>query len=168
MSISRFAVTAASFAAIFVVGLGSASAQYGEYGSAGCGLGSMLITDDGFVQIFAATTNHFTGTQTMGITSGTSNCTDQGLVKVDKEQEAFVEANFERLQSDIAAGGGPYLDALTELMGCQGVGDAVGAMAQTRYEVLFSRVDTTPQTALYGLKGAMSTDESLARACTRL
>src|SRR6266545_2071443 len=46
-----------------------------SYGLAGCGLGSMLIgSKPGIVQIFAATTNGSFGTQTFGITSGTSNC----------------------------------------------------------------------------------------------
>src|SRR5512137_902647 len=47
----------------------------GGYGAAGCGLGSMAFNKQpGIFQILAATTNSLTGTQTFGITSGTSNC----------------------------------------------------------------------------------------------
>ena len=45
------------------------------YGTAGCGLGSMIFGDQkGAIQILAATTNSIFGTQTFGITTGTSNC----------------------------------------------------------------------------------------------
>jgi hypothetical protein len=161
----KVALVTASFVAMTFMGLGTAAAQYGE---AGCGLGSMLITDSGFMQIFAATTNGTSASQTFGITSGTSNCVESGVVKVDKEQEAFVEANFESLQQDIAAGGGPHLDALVELMGCEGVSDAVNTVAQSRYETLFSSENTTPFAALYGLKGEMSMNQDIVLACTRL
>ena len=48
----------------------SASASVG---SAGCGLGSLVFTDnEWWMQVLAATVNS-TGVQTFGITSGTSN-----------------------------------------------------------------------------------------------
>src|SRR3954464_7446787 len=47
------------------------------YGTAGCGLGSLVFGDQkGAIQILAATTNTTFGTQTFGITTGTSNCVD--------------------------------------------------------------------------------------------
>ncbi|MEN0057326.1 MAG: DUF3015 family protein, partial [Bdellovibrio sp.] len=46
----------------------------GTYGTAGCGLGSLVFGNEkGPVQIVAATLNG-TGVQTFGITTGTSNC----------------------------------------------------------------------------------------------
>ena len=54
---------------------GTVQAQPGNYGDAGCGLGSILFgAKPGFVQVFAATTNGTFGSQTFGITTGTSNC----------------------------------------------------------------------------------------------
>src|SRR5580658_9609667 len=48
-----------------------------KYGTAGCGLGSIVFGNKaGIVQIFAATTNGTFATQTFGITTGTSNCSD--------------------------------------------------------------------------------------------
>ena len=45
-----------------------------KYGTAGCGLGSLVFGNQkGIVQIFAATTNGLFGSQTFGITTGTSN-----------------------------------------------------------------------------------------------
>src|SRR5687767_10565283 len=82
------------------------AAHAAPYGMAGCGLGSMVISSDGFSQVFAATTNGTSASQTFGITTGTSNCTRSGVVLADKEQEAFFEANFTELRRDIAGGGG--------------------------------------------------------------
>src|SRR5262245_21507042 len=60
----------------------------GGYGMSGCGLGSILFgTDQNKVmQILAATSNGCFGSQTFGITSGTSNCVSGGVVKAEKEQ----------------------------------------------------------------------------------
>ena len=75
---------AAAFVAVSLSGLATVSAQYGM---AGCGLGSVVISDDGFLQVFAATTNGTSYSQSFGITSGTSNCVEKGVVKMDKQQE---------------------------------------------------------------------------------
>jgi hypothetical protein len=88
----------------------------GEYGLAGCGLGSMAFGDTpGAVQIFAATTNGLFGTQTFGITTGTSNC-GPGLFAMGTKN--FVEANREALAKDISRGQGEAIGALTVINAC--------------------------------------------------
>src|ERR1700751_4381430 len=102
-----------------VVSATSATAMAGGYRSAGCGLGSDLIKDDGIVQIFAATTNGTSGNQTFGITSGTSNCTGSGgYAQIDAEKQMYVEANYDALSQEMAQGAGEHLGALSSLMGC--------------------------------------------------
>ena len=87
------------------------------YGDAGCGLGSMVFTKrDAASQILAATTNG-TGTQTFGITSGTSNCTTDGLVNNNAEKEVFIAMNFDALNDEFAAGTGETSAALASLYG---------------------------------------------------
>lgn len=91
----------------------------GVYGAAGCGVGSMLLTKNSKVhQVFAATTNGILGNQTFGITSGTSNCTSEGLSKIDKEKEVFVEVNYATLQKEISQANGETLNSFAALMGC--------------------------------------------------
>ena len=60
---------------VVLMGASGAWAQSGPaYGPAGCGLGNMIVGGGtGFSQVFASTTNTTSGTQTSGITSGTSN-----------------------------------------------------------------------------------------------
>lgn len=143
------------------------SAAYARsYGMAGCGLGSVIIGGDGFIQIFAATTNGTFASQTFGITTGTSNCVRSGVVLADKEQEAFFESNFSELESEIAQGGGEHLDALSGLFGCSAeVRPLLFQKAQASYETIFPSERTTPIQALYLLKVTLSQDDHLAAAC---
>ena len=75
------------------------------YGTAGCGLGSILFgSKPGLIQVLAATTNGTFGTQTFGITTGTSNCED--TAGGAQSTKAFVQANREAVSKDIARGSG--------------------------------------------------------------
>ncbi|QQR88624.1 MAG: DUF3015 family protein [Myxococcales bacterium] len=82
-------------AGVFAAGLGMFQMTAYAYGAAGCGLGSMLIDSDGFVQVFAATLNGTSGNQTFGITSGTSNCGDTS--PNINSAKAFIQTNREAL-----------------------------------------------------------------------
>lgn len=88
----------------------------GNYGAAGCGLGSLVFDkQEGPVQIFAATLNG-TGVQTFGITSGTSNCGKPAFAKA--EFNTFVESNSVALENDIVRGQGETLSTLNNMLGC--------------------------------------------------
>src|SRR5215813_15499169 len=66
------------------------------YGTAGCGLGSMVFGDQkGAIQILAGTTNWLFGTQTFGITTGTSNCGEAAVGVAGTK--TFIEGNREAL-----------------------------------------------------------------------
>lgn len=158
----------AALAASMVMGLGAGVAM-AKYGMAGCGLGTFLF--DGNTkgsQIMAATTNGTFASQTFGITSGTSNCTAGGTVKADREQEAFVEANFESLQRDLAAGQGEYLVAFSGLLGCdEGATPALASFAQENFQH-FSGPEMSPQGMLYTMKSGLSVHPTLRSQCSRI
>ena len=106
----------------------------GRYGTAGCGLGSLAFGDTpGAVQIFAATTNSLFGTQTFGITTGTSNC-GPGLFAQGTKN--FVEANREVVAKDISRGEGEAIGALTVINACQD-SSKVGAALQQNFAAIF-------------------------------
>ncbi|MFW5966267.1 MAG: DUF3015 family protein [Persicimonas sp.] len=142
----------------------------GAYGMAGCGLGSMVFgSEGGILQVFAATSNAFLGTQTFGITSGTSNCVDRGVVRESAEQEAFFEANYANLKAEMASGKGEHLEAMSSLLGCtEEVTPQVATASQESYEAVFPTEETTPGQALYSYKMQLSQDDELARSCTKL
>ena len=88
-------------------------------GDAGCGLGGLIIKQNTkLMQVFAATTNGSFGSQTFGITFGTSGCSASGLVKNDKQIQYFVEVNQEELTRDMAQGHGEKITTLAALNGC--------------------------------------------------
>ena len=151
---------------VFGLGAGVATAKYGM---AGCGLGTVVFdSNTKGSQIMAATTNGTFASQTFGITSGTSNCTAGGTVKADKEQEAFVEANFESLQRDLAAGQGEYLVAFSSLLGCQeGAQGELASFAQDNFEH-FAGPESSPHTMLYTMKTGMAVHPVLSQSCSRI
>ena len=159
-------------AAIFMAGsaFDAAPVQAQGYGSAGCGLGSMLFGDqDGMIQIFAATTNGLFASQTFGITSGTSNCVDSGIISQNSEQEAFFEMNYDDLRQDMAAGQGEHLAAMGSLLGCSAeVQGDLASFSQAHYEQVFPTDHTTANQALYSYKMQISQNETLASSCARL
>jgi hypothetical protein len=95
----------------------SAAAFAADYGSAGCGLGSLVFKENDGTQILAATTNATFGNQTFGITFGTSNCNAKGMIKVSMARESYIEANYKDLSREAAAGKGEYVASLASLYG---------------------------------------------------
>lgn len=89
------------------------------YGMAGCGLGSVVFkTDSKGSQITASTLNG-TGFQTSAISSThSSNCGTAKEEAYRMEQEVFVAANLRNLEVDVSAGGGHFVQAFAEVLGC--------------------------------------------------
>lgn len=133
-------------------------------GDAGCGLGSMIITKNTkLLQLFAATTNGFFGSQTFGITSGTSNCSANGIVKNEKQIQYFVEVNQEDLTREMAQGRGDKLATLAALNGClndQAISEYSNA-AQSRFEQIVPSSKVNAVDMVKNLKAS-----SIADVCT--
>lgn len=86
----------------------------------GCGLGTLLWENkaDGSLlfQLFQGTTNGTFGSQTFGMTTGTSECKQPAKVVKNDRAVEFVRANLDDLARDIATGRGESLDTLAELL----------------------------------------------------
>src|SRR5882762_9793772 len=92
----------------------------GNHPMAGCGLGYLLLSNkdnDKVTQVLGATTNGTFGTQTFGISSGTSGCTEDGAVKVARATEVYADVNFDSLRQEMATGEGEYVNTLASLLG---------------------------------------------------
>ncbi len=143
-------------------GVNTASADHhaGAYGTAGCGLGSLVFgSDPGMVQILAATTNGISGNQTFGITSGTLNCAGGGGSIV--ATAAFVESNREVLAKDIARGSGETIEALSSLAGCSD-DKQVAAKLQSEYSRIFPGADVTNVEVSGSVVSVLRQDASLS------
>lgn len=125
---------------LLVAGL-ALSANAAKYGMAGCGLGSIAMGPKGS-QVSAATTNGTSYSQLFGITTGTSNCGEDGVALKESEVTSFAAANFETLKSEMAQGKGENLTVLATLMGCDAA--KFGSSVRADYGSIFDRSDVTP------------------------
>jgi len=136
------------------------------YGNAdtgpGCGLGKLAWADfkrqkDIAPQVLMATTNGTFGSQTFGISFGTSGCTNDGKVWAEQKTEFFVAATFENLAGDMARGQGEHLTALTTLLGVPTDHQQMfSTMVQERYREFIGRGDTSPSALINALNEVMA------------
>ncbi|MBM9590451.1 DUF3015 domain-containing protein [Leptospira sp. 201903075] len=154
--------------AVVAVTMTSTSVEAKKYGMAGCGLGSLVISTNDITQIFAATSNGIYGNQTFGITSGTSNCTADGVVKQDKVQELFITMNYDSLGQEMASGKGEKLESLGNLLGCSNDSlSRFGQVTKENYAKLITE-DSTPASVLSAVKSEVKSDKILAKSCSQI
>ena len=106
--------------AVALVGLFPLGAMAaGENNIGNCGWGSKLFDGQRGLapQVLGGTTNGTFGNQTFGISSGTSGCTQDGVVKSNWKTAMFIDGNKEKLARDMSIGNGEALDSLAKLMG---------------------------------------------------
>jgi len=131
-----------------------------------CGWGSKLF--DGSTgpgpQVLAVTTNGILGNQTFGISSGTSGCTQDGMVKSNWKTSMFIDGNKQRLARDMAAGSGETLDALAHLMGIQDADRAqFNRTARQNLARIFPSDDVATEHVMVVLRDVLSADAQLAQ-----
>jgi Protein of unknown function (DUF3015) len=131
------------------------------YGLAGCGLGSLVFGDQkGMIQVLAATTNGTFGSQTFGISSGTSNCVEAAGTQGAR---TFIEGNREALAKDAARGSGETITTLSAIAGCKDA-KAVGVALQKRFARLFPGEKTPVEQVSQNVIKELRSDSSLACA----
>lgn len=113
----------------------------------GCGLGSQIIKDDSSAVMLAlqATTNG-TGSQTFGITSGTSGCRKANFVMNERAAE-FVASNMDQLSREIAIGQGESVSTLAELLNVQDKAAFASAL-QANYNAIYTNEKADMATVL--------------------
>ena len=127
----------------------------------GCGLGKLAWSDYSrqksiAPQVMMATTNGTFWSQTFGISSGTSGCTNDGTIMAEHKVSVFAAANYDSLSQEMARGGGEHLASLAELMGVpEQSRPEFYAMAQTRYAGLVESGDATPTAMIRTLQAGM-------------
>ncbi|MGV3667222.1 MAG: DUF3015 domain-containing protein [Leptospira bouyouniensis] len=140
------------------------------YGMAGCGLGSMVpVWKNDIGQILAATTNMSFSSQTFGITSGTSNCTNDGIVKKEMAQEVFIAYNEAPLELETSKGSGERIRAMASLLGCPSHALELGKLMKDNHSYLFAKsnleTETRSKEILVRLKTQIASDKNLRLVC---
>ena len=130
----------------------AALAQGHESGSDGCGLGWQFTQK----KSMTATTTRATSTPTMplGMTSGTLGCDRHSIVANDRDAAGFVLDNMDALRLEAAAGRGPRLAALSEVMGCADAG-AFAATLKDSWAQVFPVAGIPGVEAFKNIRGAV-------------
>ncbi len=139
----------------------------------GCGLGKLAWADfkrqkEIAPQVLMATTNGTFGSQTFGISFGTSGCTNDGKVWAEHKTALFVAATFENLAGDMARGEGEHLTALATLLGVPtNRQQAFYTVTQSRYRELMDRGETSPSALIKALDDAVAEHPVVATVETK-
>ena len=143
----------------------------GNFGSAGCGLGSIIIgPTEGLEQLLAVSTNNiFPGGQSTSITFGIANCDADEVKKKaslyrKREQEVFVQVNYNALETEMVRGQGEKLDALGKLLGCP-TDNAFGDFSRKQHSILFQYEEVRPTTFVKQMKAALHSNSKFKKSC---
>jgi len=160
------------FAFFLVMGMSGIALGNPPNNGPGCGLGKLAWADSSQKesiggQVMMATTNGTFGSQTFGISSGTSGCTNDGKVFASEKVNVFTALNFDNLAQEMAQGQGEYLTSLATLMGVPEENhQAFFAMTQENYTTLVQAGETSPKAVVTALHDAMAGHVVLAKATT--
>ena len=161
-----------SVAVLFGMQAGLAMATNPDTGP-GCGLGKLAWADYYAPEEHRASgvdgdhQRHF-GSQTFGISTGTSGCTNDGKVWAEQKTTVFAQLNFENLSQEMAQGQGEHLASLATLMGVPAEHHAAFfAMTQERYTSLVKTGEASPVAMVKAINDAIATHPVLAQVSTR-
>jgi hypothetical protein len=134
----------------------------------GCGLGKLAWSDYGgqkqiAPQVMMATTNGTFGSQTFGISFGTSGCTNDGKV-MDNKHVHLTSSAFDSLKQEMAQGEGEHLASLAMLLGIPEEEQPLFfSMVQEKYTSLIPSEDASPAIVLGAIQEAMAGHPILAK-----
>ena len=140
-----------------------AFAQQNNIGT--CGWGAKLFDGQSGIapQVLAVTTNGTSGNQTFGITTGTSGCTQDGVVRSTWKTAMFIDGNKDRLARDMSIGNGETLDSLAHLIGVREEDRAAfGRVMQANVSVIFPSGSTTDD-SMIALRQVLRSDSELTQ-----
>jgi hypothetical protein len=140
--------------------------------AADCAVGGFVVNKrTGIVeQLLAFSTNGtFFITYAGAITTGTSGCSNSGIVKEEFEQRIFVRANYDALAADLAQGQGQHETALAALLGCRPeLRGEFGRVAQAHFAALVTGGPEQADALLAALKDELRVHPALSQGCSRL
>ncbi len=153
------------FALLALVSLQS----FGMDGSSGCGPGWYVLKDNSLVSsaLRAITNGILFPTSTIGMTLGTSNCTEHKIVLKEKESLYFGTHNFFELKGEAAKGQGIYLAAFAHTIGCEGIAqEQFNSSVKSNYQKIFPESGLSPENALLEVYKTILSDKQLTQQCS--
>jgi hypothetical protein len=138
----------------------------GENNIGNCGWGAKLFDGQRGIapQVLAVTTNGTSGNQTFGITTGTSGCTQDGVVKSNWKTAMFIDGNKTTLARDMSTGSGESLESLAKLIGIQDQHKAAFfQVTKENFARIFASDNVTTDQVVASLKQVLASDSQLAQ-----
>lgn len=145
-----------------------ASQTFAADGSSGCGPGWYLLKDNSLISsALRATTNGILlPVTTIGMTVGTSNCSQHKIVKKEMESLHFATMNYYELKGEVAKGNGQYLSAFATTMGCdQNSQTLLNAELNKNYQKLFPTKQVNPEGTLLEVYKTIFSNKDLMNQC---
>lgn len=133
-----------------------------------CGWGSKIFDGQRGIapQALAATTNI---NQTSAITSGTSGCTQDGVVRSSWKTAAFIDSNMNKLARDISRGEGESLESLASLVGVNEKDNALFAKTlQENFDDIFISQNSDSNAVYSSIKSILASNKSLVEYSANL
>lgn len=154
--------------ALLISGMGLAFAGHPDSGP-GCGLGKIAWENYPNPQhigpqVLMATTNA-TGYNTFAISSGTSGCTNDGVVFSSEKANVFAALNFDNLAQEMAQGQGEHLTSLATLMEVPAdQQETFFSLTQEKFTSLIKTGENSPKAVIKAIYDAMGAHPVLAKA----
>lgn len=147
------------------------TSAWAEDKSAGCGLGQMVFPDKSLFSTTSAgiVDNIVPGggiTNSFATTTGTLGCGKHKLVKNEKLQIHYLEANYGPLKLEMAQGDGEYLQGFARMMGCNpAVQSDFNQFSQQSFFELYGQGDRSAVQVLKHYKKLLRANKSLSQNC---
>ncbi|MCB9092223.1 MAG: DUF3015 family protein [Halobacteriovoraceae bacterium] len=138
-------------------------------GSSGCGPGWYLLKENSLVSssLRATTNGVLAPVTTIGMTVGTSNCTQHKIVKTEKEAQYYATMNYFELKNETALGEGAFLSAFGQTIGCgQAELSYLNSKLQENYQNLFPASESNPDEMLKEVYKIILKDQKLLQSCS--
>lgn len=131
-----------------------------------CGWGSKVFNGQKgtAAKVMAVTTNGTSGNQTFGISSGTSGCSQDGVVSSNWKTAAYVGENMNRLALDMSRGEGESLNSLASLISVESQDLAkFNSTLKSNFAQIFNNSEVRSEQVVANIKTVLAADASLAK-----
>ena len=137
----------------------------GENNIGSCGWGTKLFSGQRGIapQVFGATTNGTSGNQTFAISSGTSGCTQDGLVTSNWKTAAYIDSNKTQFARDTAKGSGDTIASLGRILKVDSSHqDLFAATLKDNFDRIFTDVNVSTDDIVLSLREILSENAELS------
>lgn len=153
---------------VCVAALWVSSSAMAADGSSGCGPGWYVFKENSMLSSAARAVTNWVlfPSSTLGMTFGTSNCTQHKLVLQEKASLHFATMAYHDLMIQAALGQGQHLAAFAHTLGCDWrVQETFNRSLQAHYDTLFPSTTDDPSTLVGGAIEQILANPELSRQC---